>query len=128
MTSEIGVAPKFLFQCPCGAKIVTRNKTVTCGDCGKTMGVIRVRTRRKHRHAEPLLGPVVLLPTAWRPRREEPGYNQLFRCMATAHSSRHQLESVHSNSDCIFLGFLFFLLPVYAPILPTFLIWVSRCR
>ena len=49
MASEISVERQFRFQCSCGAAIVTGERTVTCPECGHTLGVHRVRRRRQHR-------------------------------------------------------------------------------
>jgi hypothetical protein len=62
MTSEVGVEHRFLFHCPCGAKIVTSRKTLTCSDCGKSMGVRRVRTRRQRRNSSSRSRTIWLLP------------------------------------------------------------------
>jgi hypothetical protein len=49
MASEISVERQFRFHCPCGATIVTGERTVTCTACGITLGVRRVRRHRQHR-------------------------------------------------------------------------------
>ena len=47
-------AVKYKFQCLCGARVVATEKTVSCGDCGCTFEIRRVRTsvyrRRKRTH------------------------------------------------------------------------------
>ena len=51
-TSEIAVERtaqrKYRFPCPCGATMITSEKTVICTDCGKAFGIRRVG-RRRHR-------------------------------------------------------------------------------
>src|SRR5450432_3510849 len=62
MTSAVGVGHRFLFQCPCGTKMVTREKTLTCATCGKSMEVHLVRTRRQRRNSASRSRTVWLLP------------------------------------------------------------------
>jgi len=49
MTSELSVERQFRFHCPCGATLVTGERTATCTSCGITLGVRRVRRHRQHR-------------------------------------------------------------------------------
>lgn len=51
MTSEDVV--EYQFQCFCGAPIVTTEKTVTCANCGESLGIRRVRSRRHRRKVSP---------------------------------------------------------------------------
>jgi hypothetical protein len=57
-TSEIGVERigqrKHRFQCLCGAGVVTSEKTVNCTNCGKTLGIRRVK--HTHWHIAPHRG------------------------------------------------------------------------
>jgi hypothetical protein len=125
MTSAIGVERsrerRFLFQCPCGANIVTTKKTVTCANCGKAMEVHRARTRRQRRNPEPLLWPLLCsTPFAthrqWN-RHKTPSYHQLFHSMATRHPTWHPPESPDYNERCLRLGFLILLAPLWVPLL-----------
>ncbi len=124
MTSAIGVERsrerRFLFQCPCGTKIVTSKKAVNCANCGKTMEVHRVRTRRQRRNPEPLLWPLVCRPSAthqhWH-HRTGADYHQLFCSMARTRAGWHRLESPDYNEHYLRLGFQILLAPIWVPLL-----------
>jgi hypothetical protein len=40
------IAVEYCFHCFCGAPIVTTEKTVNCANCGKTIGIRRVKRQR----------------------------------------------------------------------------------
>ncbi len=64
--SDIGVEwigqRKHRFHCLCGAALVTSEKTVICDNCGKTMGIRRVK--HTHWHLAPRRGVQSLLQLA----------------------------------------------------------------
>lgn len=125
MTAALGVERsrhrKFLFRCPCGTNVITSKKTVACAGCGKVMEVHRVRERRRHRSAEPLLWPLVCsTPITSRPRHHLRGadYHQLFCSMARTHSGMwYPLESPDYNERCWRSALLFLLAPIWVPLL-----------
>jgi hypothetical protein len=122
MTSASGVertcGRRFLFHCPCGKNIVTSEKTVICGNCGKAMDVHRVKVRLRRHNPEPCLLPLICsLPTTprhWH-RRTGSEYHQLFCSMARPYSRWHRLES--PNEHYLRLGLLFLLWPIWVPLL-----------
>jgi hypothetical protein len=52
-----GIVGKYRFQCFCGACIATTEKTVTCANCGKALGIHRVRSQRVRWKTLPLRAP-----------------------------------------------------------------------
>jgi len=124
MTSAVGVERsrerRFLFQCPCGEHIVTSEKAVVCGSCGKAMEVHRVKMRRRRKNLEPLLWPPVCSPPVthrqWR-RHTGSEYHQLFCSMARNHAGWHRLEPPNHNEHYLRLGLLILLSPIWVPLL-----------
>jgi hypothetical protein len=138
MTSAIGVEhiakQPFLFHCSCGAAIETREKMVTCGDCGETVEVrrcvatpngkkytLRISRHRRDGNTEPLLsGCGTATAHATWPHHEEPDYDRLFGSRSTTHPALRHYKAPDYNERFVRLGLLILLSPLWIPALLIF--------